>query len=65
MPGRPLPPRQEPPTSWTPYVVGFVLLCMGPLRPLVWELLSAVYEQLQVLLLGGPIDPEEVPWYDQ
>ena len=38
---------------------------LGPLRPLVTELISALYAQLQSLVLGAPADPEEVPWYDQ
>ena len=28
--------RQE--AGWTPYILGLMLLCIGPLRPLVWEL---------------------------
>ena len=31
-----------PQPSWTPYVVGFTLLCLGPLRPLLYDLFTTV-----------------------
>jgi hypothetical protein len=35
--------RQPPPEAgWTPYIIGFFILCFGPLRPLVLELVTTV-----------------------
>ena len=45
--------------SWTPYVVGAVIICIGPARPLLMRLLEE--------LLGGSLwaAREPTPWYDQ
>lgn len=56
-------PMQPPPQPWAPYIVGFVLLCIGPLRPIVWELLSTLWSWLSQQLWGGAVE-EELAWYD-
>lgn len=55
------PPAQAP-QPWTPYVVGFCLLCIGPLRPLVWELVGSLWAAIMPEAVQP--QPEEVPWYD-
>lgn len=52
--------RQE--LSWTPYFIGFTLVCIGPLRPLLFELAGFVWQRV----VGSPREAvEDVPWYDQ
>lgn len=52
--------RQE--LSWTPYLIGFTLVCIGPLRPLLIELAGFVWQRA----VGSPREAEDdVPWYDQ
>jgi hypothetical protein len=69
--------RQPPPEAgWTPYIIGFFILCFGPLRPLVLELVTTVPS----LLRGSSEDQgedgswspwnwfqaqEEPAWYEQ
>ena len=56
--------RQPPPQPWTPYIVGFCMLCVGPMRPLLYELFSLLYAQFEELVYGSP-EEQETPWYDQ
>lgn len=67
--GRAMPPRRQPPqqaASWTPYIVGFTVLCIGPMRPLVWELVSQLYALVsEALPWSNAMSEPEVPWYDQ
>ena len=49
----------QQPTNWVPYVVGGVMLCLGPLRPLLWGLLK---DLLKGVLPAG--EPDEPAWYD-
>ena len=60
------PPQQA---GWTPYIVGFCLLCIGPLRPLVWELITTVPKLLGDVSIGDPLAwfqaQEEPAWYEQ
>jgi hypothetical protein len=46
--------------GWTPYLVGVGLVCLGPLRPLVWELLKQLWEMATRKRIE-----EEPAWYDQ
>ena len=63
--------RRQAEQSWTPYIVGFCMLCLGPMRPLLLELISTIYGEVGKLvwpLLGGSGsfgEEEEVAWYDQ
>lgn len=43
-------------SSWMPYVIAFVLMCVGPMRPILWNLISD--------LLGGLYQDREPAWYD-
>lgn len=57
---RPRPPPQPQPTSWVPYIVGALILFLGPLRPLLWGLLKDLASDL--LPAGVQNEPA---WYDQ
>ena len=60
------PAPSEP--SWTPYLIGFCLLCIGPLRPLLYELVKAVPALLGDALggaWGGGSREQDLPWYEQ
>mmetsp|Transcript_35538 Transcript_35538/g.93279 ORF Transcript_35538/g.93279 Transcript_35538/m.93279 type:complete len:212 (-) Transcript_35538:301-936(-) len=53
--------------GWTPYIIGFGLMCIGPLRPLVYELFKSLPSLLSGLaswLMSGGGE-EELAWYEQ
>ena len=53
--------RAEPPRpGWTPYLIGFCVVCIGPMRPLIWEMLSGL-----MALIRGEQTEQEPAWYDQ
>ena len=52
--------RQE--LTWTPYIIGFTLVCLGPLRPLLKELVSFAWSRL---VSASQEVEQEVAWYDQ
>lgn len=61
-------PQRRQDNSWTPYIIGLTLITIGPLRPLLLELLSFLYRELYPLVLGipgGGDDDGEPAWYDQ
>ena len=51
--------------KWMPYIVGFVVLCIGPMRPLLWQLLKSLASELPQLWHGRTGEEEELAWYDQ
>ena len=58
--GRVRAPPQTP--GWTTYIIGFCFLCIGPLRPLLWDLFSTLRPMVSQ---AWGASEEEVPWYDQ
>ena len=65
--------RQPPPEAgWSPYIIGFFILCFGPLRPLVLEFVTTVPSLLRGSSEDGSWSPwtwlqaqEEPAWYEQ
>ena len=58
------PPLRAQQPSWTPYFVGFIVLCLGPMRPLMWEVLTLLWGQVSPLW-GGGASVDETAWYDE
>jgi len=61
-------PAAQP--GWTPYMVGFVLLSIGPLRPLLYELVATLPKllgEISATVMGGGWfqREEELAWYEQ
>jgi hypothetical protein len=56
-------PLRQPQQGWTPYVVGFCLLCLGPLRPLVWELVTTILATVPMFWQKAAVE-QDLPWYD-
>ena len=56
--------------GWTPYLIGLTLVTIGPLRPLLWELLKLIWAALRPMIFGdadedgGPAD-DGLAWWDQ
>ena len=66
--GRMMQQRRQAEASWTPYIVGFCMLCLGPMRPLLLDVLSLLWSSVVgfVPFIGERVGAEEdVPWYDQ
>ena len=60
------PPMRAQQPGWAPYVVGFIVLCLGPMRPLMWEVLTLLWGQVSQLIGGERLDDgEPAAWYDE
>ena len=56
--------------GWTPYIVGLTLVTIGPLRPLVWELLKLLWASLKPMLFADAdeddgLAEDGLAWWDQ
>ena len=56
-------PQQQP--GWMPYIVGFCIVCMGPLRPLLYDAITTLPGLLWQVWSSSLQQEEELPWYDQ
>ena len=57
--------REEARQGWTPYMIGVCVVCVGPLRPILMELLSYLYTALINYVNGQSDEDDEPAWYDQ
>ena len=47
--------RPDPRPGWTPYIIGFCVVCLGPMRPLIFDILRYLYASIR----GEPAEEEE------
>ena len=55
--------RGQPEPGWTPYIIGFCVLCIGPLRPLMWDVLKLLWHAIMPAAVTE--EEEVIAWYDQ